>query len=664
MMDEEKIIEMLRREGEALEIPESLSPKEIEKKITGKQKKSKTNRYFYGKMLAGLAGAACLTLGLYSVWQSQGLENHQSEMAAQSEKQRMTEPELALEPELQSAEEPALNANSYKEIYKVLEEAEQYTYNSFYYITPDESAFADGAASAEPEAVKSEAAFQETAFDYSTTNLRTEGVDEADIIKNDGNYLYALLTEKGKRNIYILRAEGEKLTFLSEITGLSNAAEFYLAGNQLIVLERYWQEPDKMLPVEGGAGICIDGDMVFYQNGETKIHIYDISDKKTPKLVKSLSQSGNYESSRIKDGVLYTFSRFYPQTGDEKNWNAYIPMAQGELIREDCIYMPDTVEESSYLVMTALPLDNPEKFSDKKAVLSAGSNYYISQKNIYVYRQKFTEEQKHETKIWRYAYGDGRITENGNQTLPGGIDDSFSIDEYQGWLRVLTCEQRNMLGETTNALYVLDENLEVKGQLTDLAKGERIYSARFLGDMVYFVTFRQMDPLFSVDLSNPEKPELLGELKITGFSEYLHFYGENLLLGIGREADPETGENKGVKLSMFDISDSYDVKERKKTVLSEYLYSTAFDDYRNVLISPEKNIIGFTAGEDYFVYSYEEDRGFVEKLHIKDASLTSGMEYQTVRGAFIKDTFYLIKGSEGVEAYDLNNNKKTGDWKL
>ena len=129
---------------------------------------------------------------------------------------------------------------------------------------------------------------------------------------------------------------------------------------------------------------------------------------------------------------------------------------------------------------------------------------------------------------------------------------------------------RDSSGNSTNSLLVLDENLKVIGEIEDLAPGEQIYSARFLGDTGYFVTFRNMDPLFSVDLTNPKKPKILGELKITGFSEYLHPYDDNLLLGIGREISPDKGNFKGLKLSMFDISNPKNVTEIQKIVEKSY----------------------------------------------------------------------------------------------
>lgn len=130
------------------------------------------------------------------------------------------------------------------------------------------------------------------------------------------------------------------------------------------------------------------------------------------------------------------------------------------------------------------------------------------------------------------------------------------------------------------------------GKIENLADNEEIKSARFMGDTGYFVTYRNTDPLFSADLSDPTKPKIIGELKITGFSEYLHFYGENKLLGIGWETDPDTGSIEGLKCSMFDITDPSDVKEIDRIVLKNVSICDALSNYRAILASPDKNLFG------------------------------------------------------------------------
>ena len=255
------------------------------------------------------------------------------------------------------------------------------------------------------------------------------------------------------------------------------------------------------------------------------------------------------------------------------------------------------------------------------------------------------------------------------------------MDEYENHLRIVTTVTEyydekiiddrtgNVIGYTidqerqANALYVLDERLDVVGEIEGLAKDEQIYSARFMGDVGYFVTFRQTDPLFTVDLKDPHNPKILSELKVSGFSEYLHIYGENRLLGIGMEADPETGIQQGMKLSMFDVSDKANVTEVSKTNLSKYNYSEALYNHHAVLINVGKNVFGFAAegsskGDfwyDYVVYTYENDE-FVQKLKV-NAKNKDGNHY-TVRSSYIGDVFYLLRSDGSVESYNLNDGRK------
>ena len=301
---------------------------------------------------------------------------------------------------------------------------------------------------------------------------------------------------------------------------------------------------------------------------------------------------------------------------------------------------------------------------DQKAVLSEFSECYVSGNNIYVYENTRSSvlartvfENVNQTMIRRISYKDGVLTGEAQGKINGYLNDSFSIDEYNGNLRIVATIDGAT--ETTNAVYVLNNKLEIIGQITDLAEGETIYSARFMGDTGYFVTFRQTDPLFSVDLSDPENPEIIGTLKIPGFSEYLHFYGDNLLLGIGMDADEESGTTNGMKISMFDISDPKDVKEIHKYTMKESYYSDVFYDYRAVLIDYNKNMIGFSAygnQEMYYIFQYDKTNGF--NLEMQEE--VNGNSWMTARGIYINDRLYIIKGN-AIESYQIGDYTKIDD---
>ena len=206
----------------------------------------------------------------------------------------------------------------------------------------------------------------------------------------------------------------------------------------------------------------------------------------------------------------------------------------------------------------------------------------------------------------------------------------------------------------------MDEELEIIGSIEGLAEEERVYSARFMGETAYFVTFYETDPLFTVDFSNPKDPKIIGKLKIPGFSDYLHFYGEDKLLGIGMSVDEKTMVTEGVKLTMFDISDKTDVKEEATYVL-ENVYSTDVSyDYKAALIDVPKNIIcfpGYTEGsQNYYIFEYDEKDGFVCKLDEEINGYGNGV----TRGVYIKDSLYVVQGNI-IESYSLNTFKKVDD---
>ena len=219
-------------------------------------------------------------------------------------------------------------------------------------------------------------------------------------------------------------------------------------------------------------------------------------------------------------------------------------------------------------------------------------------------------------------------------------------------MRVLVTEDGD---SQTNSLYILDKDMQVTGAIRDLADGETIQSARFMGNMAYFVTFRQTDPLFCADLSNPEDPQILSELKLTGFSSYLHMYGENLLLGVGYEADEETGNQTGVKLSMFDISDPSDIKELDRYVIKNASYLPSDYNYKAILADGDKNLIGFVCDEEYLVFSYDEEKGFQNLLTYTMSDWTYWDGNGECRGVYAGDRFYIVDQEE-VLCFDMNQD--------
>ena len=219
----------------------------------------------------------------------------------------------------------------------------------------------------------------------------------------------------------------------------------------------------------------------------------------------------------------------------------------------------------NYLLITALDIQNTERPANIEAFLGSGSDIYMDLDSLYVVAEDYSSTLVTVSNIARFKIDGLKIGYSGGGLVKGGILNQFSMDEWEGNFRIAT----HSWDKNNNSLYILDEDLEQVGMIENLAKGERIYSVRFMQDKAYIVTFRQIDPLFVIDTSNPEKPKLLGELKIPGFSNYLHPISDNILLGIGQDADEETGAQGGIKLSLFDVSDTAKPKEVDSIILGE-----------------------------------------------------------------------------------------------
>lgn len=616
---EKEIMDSIRRQTENIEIPERLRPSAVEEQIMKRQKRERRKRYRYA-----LAAAACLgILGIAHIQTNEGNTPRNKIISPIVEKVHKSD-------KLQMA-------NSYEEIYQLVKgPGQRYGHE----IALEEEAKGTPEASVENS--------KNTESSYSKTNTRTENVDEGDIVKTDGRYLY-VVKEEGN-GIGIVDTEGNKLEQITEITleGEFCISEIYVENSYLIILGT---ESEEIYPA-GDAIYRTEYEYAVESVCDTKSIVYDISDKRQPKEIGECLQSGGYSTSRLNNGYLYVFSQYSVNNPEEERKEQYIPCVNEELLSLDKICMPDTESARNYTVITAIDIQNPSETTDSIGILSDQGLCYASAENIYLYETIWEEDGGRTTEIRKFSYGEGKLTGVAKTRVNGYLNDSFSIDEYNGYLRLVTTVDR------TNAVYVLDEKLEETGKIENLAKDERIYSARFMGDIGYFVTYRETEPLFSVDLSDPANPKIIGELKIPGFSEYLHPYGDGLLLGIGMEDDGNDEKDRRVKLSMFDISDPSNVKEIDKIVLKDSYYSTAFEDYKSVLADAEKNLIGFfTYGEreTYHIYGYDRVHGFTCKMQE-----TTGKYAWHVRGVYLQDTFYLIDGNQ-IESYRLADFEKVDD---
>ena len=517
--------------------------------------------------------------------------------------------------------------------------------------------------------------------DYSDTNNQVEGVQEADIIKTDGEYIYAavdgdvyLLRENGGNPEILSKIEKKAGTELDEKDGAHDAEEYvnniYITETRLVLMKYtvdYSTYEDAVAEDVAIAG-CYVG------QGTYTAAVYDIADRSHPVLLNELGQSGTLISSRMVGDILYlVYSYYVPGEIDETDPSTYVPAlylgdAKTEVAADDIMLLGEP-GAAQYLTVSSIDVGSPAEFLDTQSILGCGSDIYCNSETLVAALSTMEETNgvsKDKTKLYRFSLKEGAVTMESQGSVPGYVLNQFSMDEYNGYFRIVTTENvTHYFNEggiasaeqekTRNHLFVLDESMNIVGSIEDLARGESIYSARFMGDTGYFVTYRQVDPLFTVDLSTPSEPKILSELKVPGFSNYLHPFGDGLLLGFGQNSDEESGEIQGLKLSMFDTSDSAAVAEKHSELLGEkYMWSNAIGNHKAILVDSEKNLIGFPAENEYMLYSYSPESGFQKIAQLTlEADGPGDMDYD-LRGFYVDDVFYLYSPS-GLAAFSMED---------
>jgi inhibitor of cysteine peptidase len=529
------------------------------------------------------------------------------------------------------------NPTNYKDIYNVLKDISKRSYNGFFTNKGQEIAVED------------------SANKYSDTNLQVLGVQEADIIKTDGEYIFAFANNQ----VYIIKATDGNMDLVSTIKDdklVNSNVEMYIYNDRLILINSTYYFGFRDL-------------MYSYNATETGAIIYDISDHSNPIKLNYLSQKGSYISSRMVNNYLYLVTNYYVNNDDYKleDYEDYIPMLYNKEYKSmnvEDIYIVPNPNSSQYVVVSSIDVNEPDDFINNKAVLGAGSNLYADTQNIIMASYDSVTEGntvKSMTNLMRFSIADGIINLKASGKVEGNILNQFSMDIHNNYFRIVTTsyeyKQTIFYNDSVvsidqngmhNNLYILDMDLKVIGEIEDIAKDERVYSVRFDKDYAYFVTFKQVDPLFSVDLTDPSNPKILGALKIPGFSQYLHVYSNNLLFGLGM--DVVDNMTSGMKISMFDISDKSNVTEKYKLFLDkEHNWSEALYNHKAILIDSDLNIIGFPAGESYLLYRFDLDNGFKE---LKEFNLLG--DYYSSRAIYINNHLYLFN-SNSMRSYDMDN---------
>lgn len=517
-------------------------------------------------------------------------------------------------------------------------------------------------------------------LDYSTTNNQVAGVDEADIIKTDGRYIYALV----RNELSIISASpAADAKVVSKITFKSRPQDIFINGNFLAVFGS-----DNQIYTQG----------VYQsfrrQNNYAFFKVFDVSDPANPKQVRDLDFEGSYHDARLIGDYVYFITDTYnnyiageplvPRVLDNGQVLPSKCEADGKCFAPDVYYFDISYDSYNFTNITAINIkNNAEAISGQSYLLNSGQNIYVSQKNIYITYTQYINEYDLEQAVKREliypklsADDQNKITQieatpnfilnnrekqaktaqyidrylnslsssdqtalnaqieanlaqkitekakdmektvihkigiNGNQIsylamgeVAGQVLNQFSMDESGNYFRIATTRSQysSSLGaassDSYSSIYVLDPNLQTVGKLENLATTEKIYAARFIGNRVYLVTFKQTDPLFVISLNDPTKPTVLGALKIPGFSNYLHPADADgtKLIGLGREADVASDGSvtiTGLKLSLFDFSDLAKPKELDSYILGGAgSDSIALYDHKAFLYSAEKNLL-------------------------------------------------------------------------
>jgi len=528
---------------------------------------------------------------------------------------------------------------------------------------------------------------------YTETNIQVEGVEEGDIVKTDGEYIYALHSIVNASTIYISKATNGKLSKTAFIhldhtpyddlyDYDAEIKEFYLCSNTLVIIisaER------KTKSFEGDCTIAM---------------LFDVSNPKSPQYIKEYVQTGNYTSSRLIGDNLYLFSQdsLYGfetikkpddnigYTYEHKRFWQLPKIGVDDRVLNDIdeknLYAFDDEVNLEYFLAVSIDVKN-RKRSDSKAIVGGGSNVYVNNNAIYAVSSEinyFEAEKEYipKTYIMKFGINKGKITPLAKTNLKGSVLNRFLMDEYGGYFRIITttrkfrrnncCAFFSVIGIDSNTVYVLDKDLKTVSSIKGIAKGEAVTSSRFIGEIGYFCTSTKnvnVDPFFAVDFSNPKNPKILDSLEFPGAVEYLQPYGDNMLLGIGK-----TESGKNFKLIMFDVSNPKKIKQLftlNTNVSCEYNSFNVSYGHKEVNILKNKNIICFSDGTKYNIYKFSKQKGFsplkenqFSAKTDEDGDIYSSWDYN-IRGVFIDDYLYVCNRYGIVSYMPFKGNKKISE---
>lgn len=528
-----------------------------------------------------------------------------------------------------------------------------------------------------------------TANSESSTNNQVEGVEEGDIVVVKDGYIYAI-KDQGITVVNAKDPNNLKLVKMIKFKENQYITKLALYNNLLIAIG------DEYIQKEGTSMV--------------KASLYDITNPEKPKHIRDIGQEGYLQDIRITNDTLYLIGSMQPNywlLQEEKAVDLKprtFDSAEGKAFKslplEKISILPNTMEDT-YSLITAIDLKNGGKATvNTKGYLGGSSGLYMSENALYLTAPIYEENtvspangrmtdmiwipRAADTQIFKWFVDGTALDFAGSAEVKGTVLNQYSMDEYKGNFRIFTTEGNTWDEKSTsrNHLFILDEHLQQIGAVKDLAPGERIYSARFMEEKAYVVTFKQVDPLFVIDVANPNKPTVLGELKIPGFSNYLHPLDDTHLIGIGYDTeqryDAYSKRNftvtTNMKMSLFDVSDFKNPKEQSTVKIGgKGSYSEVQHNPKALFRNAEYSYFGFPVvlyeagqndniiykGQGAQIYEITANKGITLKGNLINAS--TGEQYenweQTVqRVVYSNDTLYTIARNE-IKSYQLKDFK-------
>lgn len=560
---------------------------------------------------------------------------------------------------------------------------------------------------------KTESKSDTSGSDYSKTNVQVEGVDEGDIVKTDGQYIYKIRYnfENSLGVVDILKGfPAENASKISTYNLRGRPYDLYLNGNNLVVITDMTYSEEYMTSSKEG----------YYEDrSRVSIQVFNIEDKSRLQIVKEVSVDGKILSSRVVENRLYlvTNKNIYYNTMESKESEIQILPSYSDSARDDVrktlsleniAYCPDALAPN-YIIISSFNLKALDEETKITAFLGQSNQIYCSEKNLYLSGYNNKEKRnlirdllglpnkRYEisTAIYKFNLREGDVIFEAKGSVPGAIINQFSMDECNDEFRVATTRdyyKDNKGYISDNNLYVLGPDMKQNGKIENIAEGERIYSTRFIGNRAYMVTFRNVDPLFVIDLSNGKDPEILGQLKIPGFSNYLHPYDENHIIGfgldtelIGSGTENERAMAKGMKMAIFDVTDIRNPKEQfvekigDRGTYSEILYNhkaLLFDKNKELLAIPVQ-VVEYNNGtgeakesfQGAYVYNISLKNGFELKgkiSHTENETVLQNQGYSWSKNVqriiFIKDYLYTIS-NDRIMIHGIDNLSQIADIK-